>query len=94
MAEILNSMVLLLNSLNIKTEWRILKSSKSFFSITKDFHNAFQGDSISLTPQLRNKKIRNRLGSNGKEHVRKNFLINRHILDYLNIFNYHLSGKF
>jgi len=52
-AEILNSLVLLLNSLGLKTDWRIIKGSDSFFSITKSFHNAFQGDTIRLTKAVR-----------------------------------------
>jgi trehalose synthase len=47
-AEILNSLVLLLNSLGVKTGWRILKGPDNFFQITKDFHNALQGAPITL----------------------------------------------
>jgi len=47
-AEILNSLVLLLNSLGVKTGWRILKGPDNFFQITKDFHNALQGADIIL----------------------------------------------
>ncbi len=35
---------------------------------------------------LRDRKLRDRLGRNGKEHVRKNFLITRHLRDYLRLF--------
>jgi len=52
-AEILNSLVLLLNSLGLKTDWHIIKGSESFFSITKSFHNAFQGDTFRLTKAVR-----------------------------------------
>ncbi|BFI73199.1 glycosyl transferase family 1 [Nanoarchaeota archaeon] len=36
---------------------------------------------------LKNKEIREKLGENGKEHVRKNFLITRELRDYLIIAN-------
>lgn len=52
-AEILNSLVLLLNNLGVKTGWRILKGSDSFFQITKEFHNAFQGAGIKLNRRKR-----------------------------------------
>ncbi len=52
-AEILNSLVLLLNSLGIKTGWRILKGSDSFFSITKSFHNALQGGDINIHKRMK-----------------------------------------
>lgn len=48
-AEILSSLVLLFNSLGIKTGWRIIQGSPDFFSITKKIHNALQGGEINLT---------------------------------------------
>lgn len=48
-AELLGSMVLLLNGLGIKTGWRILQGNPDFFSITKKMHNAMQGGEINLT---------------------------------------------
>src|SRR3989338_9611462 len=48
-AEILNSLVLLMNDVGIPTEWRWIKGSQSFFSITKKFHNALQGEKINLS---------------------------------------------
>ena len=43
-AEILNTLVFLLNDIGIDTEWRTLLGSHSFFKITKGIHNALQGD--------------------------------------------------
>ncbi len=48
-AEILSSMILLMNSAGIKTGWRIVQGRPDFFSITKKMHNALQGDEINLT---------------------------------------------
>ena len=42
-AEILNSLVMLLNDAGIKTGWRILRGSEDFFNITKQIHNGLQG---------------------------------------------------
>ncbi len=50
-AEILNNLVLLINELGVELGWRILKGSDTFFQITKEFHNAFQGADITLTKQ-------------------------------------------
>ncbi len=48
-AELLSSMVLLLNGLGIKTGWRIIQGTPDFFSITKKMHNALQGGEINLS---------------------------------------------
>jgi len=48
-AEILGSMVLLLNRLGIKTGWRTIQGNPDFFSITKKMHNAMQGGEINLS---------------------------------------------
>ncbi|MCC6347309.1 MAG: glycosyltransferase [Nitrospirales bacterium] len=52
-AEILSSKILLMNSLGIKTGWRIIQGSPDFFSITKKMHNALQGDRINLSRRKR-----------------------------------------
>ncbi|MBD3271497.1 MAG: glycosyltransferase [Elusimicrobia bacterium] len=48
-AEILGSLSLLMNSIGIKTGWRIIQGSPDFFSVTKKMHNALQGGEITLT---------------------------------------------
>jgi len=48
-AEILYSLVLLMNDVGIDTGWRILHGSQEFFEITKSFHNALQGAKFSLS---------------------------------------------
>jgi len=50
-AEILHSLVLLMNDVGISTGWRILHGSPDFFNITKKFHNALQGASLNLSEQ-------------------------------------------
>ena len=48
-SQLLSSETLLMNSLGIKTGWRIIQGSPDFFSITKKIHNALQGSKINLT---------------------------------------------
>lgn len=48
-AEILNSLVPLMNDVGLDAGWRIIRGSPDFFAITKKFHNALQGDHINLT---------------------------------------------
>ncbi len=48
-AEILNSLVPLMNDIGIEASWRILHGNPDFFTITKKFHNALQGGSINLS---------------------------------------------
>jgi trehalose synthase len=50
-AEILYSLVLLMNDVGIDTGWRILHGSPDFFNVTKKFHNSLQGASINLSEQ-------------------------------------------
>lgn len=48
-AQLLSSETLLMNSMGIKTGWRVIQGSPNFFTITKKMHNALQGASINLT---------------------------------------------
>ncbi len=48
-AEILYSLVLLMNDVGIDTGWRILHGSQEFFETTKSFHNALQGKRMNLS---------------------------------------------
>ncbi len=48
-ASLLSSFILLMNSVGIKTGWRVLQGSPDFFSITKKMHNALQGGKINLS---------------------------------------------
>lgn len=48
-AEIMSSIVPLMNYIGIDAGWRILRGNPDFFTITKKFHNALQGGSIHFT---------------------------------------------
>jgi len=52
-AEILNSLVPLMNDIGIDAGWRILHGTPDFFTITKKFHNALQGEPIHFTERKR-----------------------------------------
>lgn len=68
-AEMLQSLVPLMNDVGIDTGWRILHGNPDFFSITKEFHNGLQGQSINLTST----KIEHYLDTN------RNFSLYTHI---------------
>src|SRR5207245_4703321 len=48
-AETISSLTLLLNSLGLRTEWRVIQGMADFFSITKKKHKAIQGGGIDLS---------------------------------------------
>ncbi|NIT35431.1 MAG: glycosyltransferase [candidate division Zixibacteria bacterium] len=49
-AEMLVSLLPLMNDTGLDAGWRILHGHPDFFTITKKFHNALQGDAVNLTP--------------------------------------------
>jgi trehalose synthase len=48
-SQLLSSLTLLMNSLGIKTGWRVIHGPPDFFSVTKKMHNALQGGNINLS---------------------------------------------
>ena len=52
-SQLLSSLTLLMNSLGIKTGWRVIHGPPDFFSVTKKIHNALQGGNINLTTRKR-----------------------------------------
>jgi trehalose synthase len=48
-SQLLSSLTLLMNSLGIKTGWRVVHGPPDFFTVTKKIHNALQGGKINLT---------------------------------------------
>jgi trehalose synthase len=48
-SEILSTLVMLMNDLDIKTGWRLIKGNPDFFAVTKKFHNALHGEKINLS---------------------------------------------
>lgn len=62
-AEILYSLVLLMNDVGIDAGWRILHGSQEFFEVTKSFHNALQGAKLTLSDRKKSLYL----------HVNENF---------------------
>jgi trehalose synthase len=50
-AVLLDSLSLLMNSVGIKAEWKVIQGASDFFTVTKKIHNALQGANIRLTKQ-------------------------------------------
>ncbi|MCD6451519.1 MAG: glycosyltransferase [Acidobacteria bacterium] len=48
-AEILNSFIPLMNDIGVDAGWRLFHGNPDFFTITKKFHNALQGEPINFT---------------------------------------------
>ena len=52
-AEILHSLIYLMNDAGIEAEWRVMKGNQDFFKVTKSFHNALQGEAIRFTEKMK-----------------------------------------
>lgn len=52
-AEILHRLVPLMCDVGLKAEWRVIKGSDEFFSVTKALHNGLQGMNIPLTEDMK-----------------------------------------
>src|SRR5437588_7231819 len=48
-AETISSLTLLMNSLGLRTEWRVIQGTADFFSITKKIHNPLLGGELDLS---------------------------------------------
>ncbi len=57
-AEMLASLIPLMNDIGVDTGWRILHGNPDFFDITKAFHHALQGQKINLSERKRQMYIR------------------------------------
>ena len=68
-AEMLSSLVPLMNEAGLFTDWRILFGNPDFFNITKKFHNALQGGDINLS------EIKKKIYTETNE----NFIVYNHI---------------
>jgi trehalose synthase len=51
-AEILHRFIPLFNELGIKADWEVISGSPLFYKTTKSFHNALQGQQVSITPEM------------------------------------------
>ncbi|KYK21117.1 glycosyl transferase family 1 [Thermoplasmatales archaeon SM1-50] len=74
-AEILNSLIILLNDVGIKTDWRILHGNLDFFTITKKFHNALQGERINLSGKKKEIYYINNVNNAIFSHINHDFVV-------------------
>jgi trehalose synthase len=52
-AEILYTLVPLMQDVGLETEWQVLSAPPQFFSVTKGFHNGLQGHDFDVTDEVR-----------------------------------------
>ncbi len=57
-AEMLLSLVPLMNYVGLEAEWRIISGRTEFFNVTKRIHNCLQGEAGELTPEEQELHIR------------------------------------
>ena len=50
-AEILSSIIPLMNSIGLDAQWLVIDGSPEFFALTKDIHNGLQGDPIQVAAE-------------------------------------------
>jgi len=51
-AEILKSLIPLMNELGIDTRWVVINGNGEFFDVTKAFHNALQGNKVNVSEEM------------------------------------------
>src|SRR5258708_7233962 len=61
-AEMLHTLVPLMNSVGLEAQWRVIAGNDDFFAATKAMHNALQGLDLELTPARRAAYLRTNAG--------------------------------
>ncbi len=74
-AEILESLVPLMNDAGLDADWRILHGTPDFFTITKKFHNALQGESLNFTKIKRRLYLQANEDFSGYAHINHDCVI-------------------
>jgi trehalose synthase len=74
-AEILNSLIILMNEVGIKTDWRVLHGDIDFFKITKKFHNGLQGEKINLSSKKKEIYYINNVNNAIFTHINHDFVL-------------------
>lgn len=52
-AEILSTLIPLMNDIGLNTDWQVIKGADEFFNVTKAMHNSLQGMYYDWTPAMR-----------------------------------------
>jgi len=74
-AEMLTSLVPLMNDVGLQADWRTFHGSPDFFTVTKKFHNALQGDKINLTDNKKKVYLQTNENFSTYCHLNHNFII-------------------
>lgn len=73
-AELLRSLVPLMNDVGLKTEWKAIVGDREFFDITKSFHNALHGAEIEINQRMMDKYLEINLGNLEHLDLSKDFV--------------------
>ena len=92
-AEILDSLVCLMNDLGIKAGWRMIKGSDDFFKITKLFHNSCQGAEYELSPEVKKTYEEVNEKNSNFMHLEKADAIIMHDPQVLPLINYYQKNQ-
>lgn len=57
-AQILNSLVPLLEDIGVDVDWRVINEDEAFFNVTKKLHNGLQGEHVSLSKEERERYLK------------------------------------
>lgn len=74
-AEILDSMVPLMNNIGMNYGWRVLHGSQDFYNITKKIHNGLQGEPVKLSKEERNLYLRISEKFSSYTHINHDYVI-------------------
>ncbi|MHB9003732.1 MAG: glycosyltransferase [Coriobacteriia bacterium] len=69
-AEILYSLVPLMNDAGLQAGWRVLVGDTDFFNVTKSFHNGIQGASTELTEEMKQVYLQTNEAFSQYTHIR------------------------
>ncbi|MGQ9759915.1 MAG: glycosyl transferase family 1, partial [Candidatus Methanomethylicaceae archaeon] len=73
-AELLKSIVPLMNDVGPKTEWKTISGDGGFFDTTKAFHNALHGASLEITQKMMEKYLEVNLSNSESLDLSKDFI--------------------
>ena len=51
-AEILTTLVPLMNDVGLNTDWQVIRGSDDFYNVTKAMHNSLQGMFVDWSPEM------------------------------------------
>jgi trehalose synthase len=74
-AEILHSLIPLLQEIGMDVRWEVIRGTEEFFNVTKSFHNALQGQERDLSPQARQTYLEVNRENGGKISFDADFVV-------------------